>query len=93
MLRDRGRERAALDREPRKRPPRAPGFCGECGSSLFWQPADGDRINIAVGTLDRPTGLQIAGHWYAHQAGDYDALPDDGLPRDAELSNFEIPWR
>ena len=69
------------------------GFCGECGSSLFWQPADADRINIAVGTLDRPTGLEIAGHWYAHQAGDYDALPDDGLPRDAELSSFEIPWR
>ena len=69
------------------------GFCGECGSSLFWQPADSDRINIAVGTLDRPTGLQIAGHWYAQQAGDYDELPDDGLPRDTELANFEIPWR
>jgi hypothetical protein len=69
------------------------GFCSECGSSLFWQPAGADRINIAVGTLDRPTGLQIAGHWYSHQAGDYDELPADGLPRDAELSSFEIPWR
>jgi hypothetical protein len=69
------------------------GFCVECGSSLFWQPADGDRINIAVGTLDRPTGLRIAGHWYTHQAGDYDELPADGLPRDAELASFQIPWR
>jgi hypothetical protein len=57
------------------------GFCAQCGSSLFWQPAEGERVHIAVGTLDRPTGLRIAGHWYAHQAGDYDVLPDDGLPR------------
>jgi hypothetical protein len=48
------------------------GFCGECGSSLFWQPAESERINIAAGTLDLPTGLRIAGHWYTRQAGDYD---------------------
>ncbi len=69
------------------------GFCGECGSSLFWQPADSDRIHIAAGTLDRPTKLVVAGHWYAHQGGDFDELPDDGLPRDSELAGFEIPWR
>ncbi len=70
------------------------GFCGDCGSSLFWKPADGERINIAAGTLDRPTGLRVAGHWYSHHAhDDYDMLPDDGLPRDAELTGFEIPWR
>lgn len=69
------------------------GFCGECGSSLFWQPADVDRVNIAAGTLDRPTKLRIVGHWYTHQGGDYDELPEDGLPRDAELDSFEIPWR
>jgi hypothetical protein len=69
------------------------GFCGECGSSLFWQPADSERINIAAGTLDRPTGLEIAGHWYTHQAGDFDEVPADGLPRDSELASYEIPWR
>jgi len=69
------------------------GFCTECGSSLFWQAEGSERINVAVGTLDRPTGLRIAGHWYTHQAGDYDELPADGLPRDAELAGFEIPWR
>ena len=52
------------------------GFCGDCGSSLFWKPLASERINIAVGTLDRPTGLQLAGHWYAHQADDYDRLLD-----------------
>jgi len=57
------------------------GFCAECGSSLFWDPADEDSISIAAGTLDRPTGLRSAGHWYTHQAGDYYEL-DDELPRD-----------
>ena len=68
------------------------GFCGECGSSLFWQPAGGGRIHIAAGTLDRPTGLRIAGHSYAHQAGDYDELPDDGLPRRPDPAASELRW-
>jgi hypothetical protein len=55
------------------------GFCAECGSSLFWEAAEGARVNIAVGTLDRPTGLRIAGHWYAHQADDWDELPEDAV--------------
>jgi hypothetical protein len=58
------------------------GFCGECGSSLFWKAADGDRINVAVGTLDRPTGLAIGGHWFAHHADAWDQLPEDARPPD-----------
>jgi len=61
------------------------GFCGECGSSLFWEPNSLGRVHIAAGTLDRPTGLQIVGHSYTHHAGDYDTLPDDGLSRNADL--------
>jgi hypothetical protein len=57
------------------------GFCGTCSSSLFWQPDGSEHVHIAVGTLDRPTGLRIAGHWYPQHAGDYDVLPEDGLPR------------
>jgi len=68
------------------------GFCVECGSSLFWQPARGERTNIAAGSLERPTGLRIAGHWYTHHAGDYDELPADGLPRGDELDAIEIRW-
>jgi hypothetical protein len=68
------------------------GFCAECGSSLFWAPAGGERVNIAVGTLDRPTGLRLAGHWYPHHAGDYDELPDDGLPRGDEIDRERIRW-
>jgi hypothetical protein len=49
-------------------------------------------VSVAVGTLDRPTGLRIAGHWYSHQAGDWDEVPDDGLPRDDELARSERRW-
>jgi hypothetical protein len=68
------------------------GFCVDCGSSLFWHAAGAERIGIAAGTLDRPTGLRFAAHIYTHQAGDYDALPDDGLPRDPETTAFEMRW-
>lgn len=67
-------------------------FCGECGSSLFWKAEGAERVNIAVGTLDRPTGLRIAAHWHAHDAGDYDELPDDGLPRNPDLDVVDIRW-
>jgi hypothetical protein len=66
----------ASDRRARR------GFCAECGSGLFWEPADGDTVSIAAGTIDPPTGLHLAGHWYTHEAGDYYKLPEDGLPRD-----------
>ena len=47
------------------------GFCSACGSSLFWEPAGEDRICIAAGTIDPPTGLRIVGDWYVHAPGDY----------------------
>lgn len=68
------------------------GFCGECGSSLFWQPEGGERISIAAGTLDRPTGLRLTGHVYSHHAGDYDELPEDGLPRYPDPSAPDLSW-
>jgi hypothetical protein len=57
------------------------GFCGECGSSLFWDPPRRATISIAAGTLDVPTGLRSGAHWFVSQASDYYELPDDGLPR------------
>jgi hypothetical protein len=68
------------------------GFCGECGSSLFWEAANAERIGIAAGTLDPPTGLRVAAHIYTHQASDWDELPDDGLPRERDLRALDIRW-
>jgi hypothetical protein len=57
------------------------GFCGTCGASLFWERVGGARVSVAAGTLDGPTGLAAEAHIHVADAGDYYALPDDGLPR------------
>lgn len=56
------------------------GFCGECGSNLFWKPAQGRAISIAAGTLDGATGLGIGGHLFIADKGDYYAITD-GAPQ------------
>ena len=47
------------------------GFCRRCGASLFWKPAGEDRMAIAAGALDGPTGLGTARHLHTGDAGDY----------------------
>jgi hypothetical protein len=66
------------------------GFCVECGSSLFWDAPGYETISIAAGTLDPPTGLRVASHWFVSQAGDYYDLPDDGLPRHERSGEGEL---
>ncbi len=53
------------------------GFCRECGSTLFWKPDDADRIAIAAGSLDGPTGLAVAAHIFVADKGDYYRLDPD----------------
>lgn len=50
------------------------GFCGECGSSLFFEEVGGERVSIAAGSLDEPQGLRIAAHIFLAEAGDYYAI-------------------
>ena len=56
------------------------GFCGECGSVLFWESKGSDRISIAAGGIDGPTGLTIAQHIFVADKGDYYRI-EDGLPQ------------
>lgn len=65
------------------------GFCGECGSSLFWDRVGADNISIMAGTLDAPTGLRLVKHIYVADAGDYYDIDPD-LPR-AEQEAGEPP--
>ncbi|MCV2445988.1 GFA family protein [Paracoccus sp. DMF] len=57
------------------------GFCGTCGSSLFWQRDGSDVIDVAAGAIDTPTGLQLQGHIFVADKGDYYDIAD-GLPQD-----------
>jgi hypothetical protein len=47
------------------------GFCGECGSSLFWDPPGDEWVSSAAGALDPPTGLRIESQVYVASASDY----------------------
>jgi hypothetical protein len=53
------------------------GFCGECGSSLFWDAPGRDTISIAAGSLDEPTGLKVVEQIYVADAGDYYEIDPD----------------
>lgn len=55
------------------------GFCGACGSNLFWDSPDSATLSIFAGTLDDATGLALAGHIFTDDKGAYYAI-DDGLP-------------
>jgi hypothetical protein len=47
------------------------GFCAECGSSLFWQVPGAEKVSIAAGCLDPPTGIRTIGQIWTESAGDY----------------------
>ena len=59
------------------------GFCGICGSNLFWDGA-GVNLSIFAGTLDGSTGIKMAGHIFCADKGDYYDLPDDLPKADAD---------
>lgn len=52
------------------------GFCGVCGSNLFWRRPGVGRLSVWAGTIDGKTGLRIESQLYAESAGDYYDLPD-----------------
>jgi hypothetical protein len=53
------------------------GFCGTCGSSLFFEPAGEARLAISAGSLDQPSGLELIGHEYVADKADFVRIDDD----------------
>lgn len=62
------------------------GFCAACGSSLFWEghgiAHEKDKISVALGALDAPTGLTLEEHIFVADKADYYDIAD-GLPQRA----------
>ncbi len=61
------------------------GFCGRCGSNLFWRRFGSDSTSVWAGSIDGPTGLKIERHIFSHAKGDYYELP--ALPAETVLGN------
>lgn len=53
------------------------GFCGTCGSPLFFDPPEADWIGLMLGAFDGDTGVRIAKHIFVGDKGDYYAICDD----------------
>ena len=51
------------------------GFCRECGSSIFKDNKDGEKIVLSVGALEAPTGLSFLKNIFEDDKGDYYTLP------------------
>jgi len=56
------------------------GFCSTCGSFLFWEPIGRDKIAIAMGAFEAPTGARLHKHIFTASKGDYYEIAD-GLPQ------------
>lgn len=54
------------------------GFCGECGSSLFFDYPKEERVSIAAGSLDAGSGVEMAAQIYCAEAGSYYQLHPEG---------------
>jgi hypothetical protein len=59
------------------------GFCGTCGSVLFWDPIGHDKISVGMGAFDAPTGTHLAIHIFVADKGDYYDIAD-GVPQNAQ---------
>ena len=51
------------------------GFCPNCGSSIFKDNKDGEKIVLSVGALESPTGLSFLKNIFEDSKGDYYTLP------------------
>lgn len=57
------------------------GFCGTCGSVLFWGLTDETRLWVTLGSFDGPTGTTMKMHIHVAEQGDYYVIGDPGVPR------------
>jgi len=65
------------------------GFCGRCGSNLFFRPEHSESLSIMAGTLDVPTGLETVAHIFVDSKSDYYTI-GDGLPQHAGHGDVDL---
>jgi hypothetical protein len=56
-------------------------FCGECGGHVTGGGEDGGPVVVRLGAVDGDPGIRPEWHTWVSSAPDWEAIPDDGLPR------------
>lgn len=56
------------------------GFCGTCGSHLFWDGKDLPYVSVLAGALDDPSGLVAQSHIFTEGRPQFYCI-SDGLPQ------------
>lgn len=56
------------------------GHCAKCGSYMFWDEPARPTISVLAGSLADTTGLEVKGHIFVKDKGDYYDITD-GLPQ------------
>lgn len=51
-----------------------------CGCYMFWDDAARDTVSILAGSVDDTAGLEVKGHIFVAEKGDYYEITD-GLPQ------------
>jgi hypothetical protein len=60
-------------------------FCADCGSHLFARDPDSGEVRaVRMSAIDGDPGVRPSGHMFVAYAAEWEALPDDGLPRHPE---------
>ncbi|MBL8906987.1 MAG: GFA family protein [Rhizobiales bacterium] len=67
------------------------GFCGECGSVLFWKGDGRDYIAIAAGSIDGDLGVPLEGHIFCESAGDYYEIAGGAYQAPQRAQNPKAP--
>jgi hypothetical protein len=52
------------------------GFCPDCGSQMFWRNDSNEYLSITGGSMDSSIGLEISGHVFTGEKGDYYEISD-----------------
>lgn len=53
------------------------GFCPECGSQIFWRNDKNDFLSVTAGSMQDTSRLEVAGHVFVGEKGDYYQISDD----------------
>ena len=53
------------------------GFCPDCGSQMFWRNDKNEFLSITAGSMHDTKKLQVAGHVFVGEKGDYYQISSD----------------